>query len=80
MTGDDLGGEGAASSTAFSARCVDSVAKASWSAREKRIFLRGGLGEHAHELAVERALQAVVEHVVEHFAVAHAHAGARLGK
>jgi hypothetical protein len=42
------------------------------------VFLRGVLGEHAHELAVERALQAVVEHVIEHFAVAHAHAGARL--
>ena len=46
-------------------------------ARE-RVLLRGVLREHAHELAVERALQAVVEHVVEHFAVAHAHAAARL--
>ena len=37
------------------------------------VLLRRGLGEAAHELAVERALQAVVEHVVQHFAVAHAH-------
>ncbi len=64
-------------STAFSARCVDSVANASCSARENVYFCAVASAKAPMSLPVERALQAVVEHVVQQLAVAHAHAAAR---